>query len=218
MTSAHHSTTENKATTTQIDALLPQTQCRQCGYPGCKPYAQAIYDNKADINQCPPGGINTIKALAKLLARPSKPLNPEYGTETAPAIAVIDEKVCIGCTLCIRACPVDAILGAAKQMHTVISDECTGCRLCIEPCPVDCIEMQTLDAAALKREADRKPQKADIARQRFEFRQARLAREEQNKNSAKDRLHNTDDKSREATIQATLKRVYAKLNATQQTK
>jgi len=125
----------------QVDAILPQTQCGQCGFPGCRPYAEAIASGEADINQCPPGGESTIVALADLLDREAKPLNPENGEEAAPMVAVIDEDVCIGCTKCIQACPVDAILGAAKQMHTVIESECTGCDLCIEPCPVDCIDM-----------------------------------------------------------------------------
>lgn len=126
----------------KIDALLPQTQCGQCTFPGCKPYAQAIANGEADINQCPPGGETTIIALADLLGVDVKPLNPENGIEEEiKTVAVIDEEICIGCTLCIQACPVDAILGAAKQMHTVIADECTGCDLCLPPCPVDCIEM-----------------------------------------------------------------------------
>lgn len=128
-----------------IDTILPQTQCGQCNYPGCRPYAEAIAAGEADINQCPPGGEAAIQALADLLDREVKPLNPENGVETEKMVAVIDEEVCIGCTLCIRACPVDAILGATKQMHTVISEECTGCKLCVEPCPVDCIDMITLD-------------------------------------------------------------------------
>ena len=123
----------------KIDALLPQTQCGQCGYPGCKPYAQAIADGDADINQCPPGGETTIIALADLLDREPKPLNPENGEESGKTVVYIDEQTCIGCTLCIQACPIDAIAGAAKQMHTVIESECTGCNLCIPPCPVDCI-------------------------------------------------------------------------------
>jgi electron transport complex protein RnfB len=126
----------------KIDALLPQTQCGQCTYPGCRPYAEAIAKGEADINQCPPGGETTIIALADLLGRDPKPLNPEHGVEEdVKTVAVIDEQICIGCTLCIQACPVDAILGAAKQMHTVIAEECTGCDLCLPPCPVDCIEM-----------------------------------------------------------------------------
>jgi electron transport complex protein RnfB len=125
----------------KIDALLPQTQCGQCGFPGCRPYASAIANGEADINQCPPGGEATILALADLLDRDPKPLNPENGAIQPKTLAVIDEQRCIGCTLCIQACPVDAIVGAAKQMHTVIAAECTGCDLCRPPCPVDCIEM-----------------------------------------------------------------------------
>lgn len=132
---------EGDPITAQIDALLPQTQCAQCGYPGCRPYAEAIAAGEADINRCPPGGESTVLALADLLGKDPKPLV----TETrAKAVARIEEATCIGCTLCIQACPVDAILGAAKQMHTVIEPECTGCELCLEPCPVDCITMVPL--------------------------------------------------------------------------
>ena len=126
----------------RIDALLPQTQCGQCTYPGCRPYAEAIAAGEADINQCPPGGETTIQALADLLGRDPKPLNPENGVEKPKTVARIDEDTCIGCTLCIQACPVDAILGAAKRMHTVIEQECTGCELCLPPCPVDCITLE----------------------------------------------------------------------------
>ncbi len=127
----------------QINQLLPQTQCGQCNFPGCKPYAEAIASGEAPINQCPPGGQDGVKALAELLGVEEIPLNAEYGEEKSePEIAYIIEKDCIGCTLCIQACPVDAILGSAKHMHTVISSECTGCELCIAPCPVDCIVMQ----------------------------------------------------------------------------
>lgn len=126
----------------QIDALLPQTQCGQCGFPGCKPYAEAIANQAEAINRCPPGGQQTIEALADLLNREVIPLDEAHGTEAElPTVAVIREAECIGCTKCIQACPVDAILGAAKQMHTVIASECTGCDLCVEPCPVDCIDM-----------------------------------------------------------------------------
>jgi len=126
----------------QIDALLPQTQCGQCTYIGCRPYAEAMAKGEADINQCPPGGESTIIALSDLLDVEIKPLNAQHGElKTLPTIVRIDEDVCIGCTLCIQACPVDAILGAAKQMHTVIENECTGCDLCIPPCPVDCIHI-----------------------------------------------------------------------------
>ncbi len=129
----------------QIDELLPQTQCGQCGYPGCRPYAEAIADGDA-INKCPPGGQGTINALAGLLDVPAPELDAEHGEESdIKKVAYIREDECIGCTKCIQACPVDAILGAAKQMHTVIVDECTGCDLCVEPCPVDCIEMRPVE-------------------------------------------------------------------------
>ncbi len=124
----------------KIDAVLPQTQCGQCGYPGCKPYAEAIASGEADINKCPPGGEEGIRKLADLLGVEYKP----FGEGAAPkgkSVAFIDENICIGCTLCIQACPVDAIAGAAKQMHTIIASECTGCELCVAPCPVDCISM-----------------------------------------------------------------------------
>jgi Na+-translocating ferredoxin:NAD+ oxidoreductase subunit B len=124
-----------------IDALLPQTQCTRCGYSGCRPYAEAIACGEAQINQCPPGGAATIAALARLLARPELPLNPANGREGPPLVAQVDEDACIGCARCLPPCPVDAILGAPKQMHTVILALCTGCELCVAPCPVDCIVM-----------------------------------------------------------------------------
>ena len=124
----------------KIDAILPQTQCGQCGYPGCRPYAEAIAAGEADINRCPPGGEEGIHKLADLLGVEFKPFGS--GTVIKPkAVAFIDENLCIGCTLCFQACPVDAIAGAAKQMHTIIASECTGCELCVAPCPVDCISM-----------------------------------------------------------------------------
>lgn len=126
----------------QIDAILPQTQCGQCSYPGCRPYAEAIASGEAEINQCPPGGEDGVIKLAELLGREPMPLNPENGVaKEAATVAIIREDLCIGCTLCIQACPVDAILGANKQMHTVIEEACTGCELCVAPCPVDCIDM-----------------------------------------------------------------------------
>lgn len=130
----------------EIDALLPQTQCGQCGHPGCRPYAQAILEGEA-INHCPPGGQATINALANLLDIPAPELDEEHGIEAeVKTVAFIREAECIGCTKCIQACPVDAILGAAKLMHTVIAEECTGCDLCVEPCPVDCIDMLPVPA------------------------------------------------------------------------
>lgn len=124
-----------------IDALLPQTQCTRCGYSGCRPYAEAILSGEAQINQCPPGGAATIAALASLLARPALPLNPANGVEGPALVAQIDEEVCIGCAKCLPPCPVDAIVGAHQQMHTVVLALCTGCELCVAPCPVDCISI-----------------------------------------------------------------------------
>ena len=123
----------------KIDALLPQTQCGQCTYPGCRPYAEAIANGEANINQCPPGGEATMLALSDLLGVEPLALDEEHADEPEKTVVYVDEEICIGCTLCIQACPVDAILGAAKQMHTIIESECTGCNLCIPPCPVDCI-------------------------------------------------------------------------------
>lgn len=128
----------------KIDSILPQTQCGQCTYPGCRPYAEAISKGEADINQCPPGGEAVINELADLLGVDPKPLNEEHGEHTDKTVVYIDEQICIGCTLCIQACPVDAIVGAAKLMHTVIENECTGCDLCIPVCPVDCIYIRTV--------------------------------------------------------------------------
>jgi electron transport complex protein RnfB len=173
----------------RIDALLPQTQCGKCGHPGCKPYAQGIAAGEA-INKCPPGGSETIAGLARLLQVPVLELDTSRGS--APAqIAFIREAECIGCTKCIQACPVDAIVGAAKLMHTVIIDECTGCDLCVAPCPVDCIEMQPLPLASVlpivgglapdPEQQRARNAKRDHARHRFEQRNARLQREEQQK-------------------------------------
>lgn len=127
----------------QLDALLPQTQCGQCGYPGCKPYADAVANGEA-INKCAPGGDDTIKKIADLMGVEVQPLDGNHETDNSPKVAFIIEEDCIGCTKCIQACPVDAIMGATKQMHTVIADECTGCDLCVAPCPVDCIEMRPI--------------------------------------------------------------------------
>jgi Na+-translocating ferredoxin:NAD+ oxidoreductase subunit B len=126
----------------RIDALLPQTQCTRCGYQGCLPYAAAIAAGDASINQCPPGGAATIESLSRLLQRPALPLNPVNGTEGPLNVAWIDESRCIGCARCLSPCPVDAIIGAQKFMHTVIAERCTGCELCLAPCPVDCIEIR----------------------------------------------------------------------------
>lgn len=164
---------EHEALIFSIDAILPQTQCKQCGYDGCRPYAAAITSGVADINQCPPGGEAVIRSIAELLAVKYKPLNTKHGEHKPKALALIDEAACIGCTLCIAACPVDAILGAAKQMHTVIATECTGCELCLQPCPVDCISMEPIaeTSAAIKKQA------ANLARERYNFKLFRLQRE-----------------------------------------
>lgn len=133
----------------RIDAVLPQTQCGRCGYPACRPYAEAIARGAAPINRCPPGGMQGVRALARITGQPVLPLDPDCGAEAPPRVAVIDEDACIGCTKCIQACPVDAIVGASKLMHTVVPDLCTGCELCVAPCPVDCITMLPVrDAAA----------------------------------------------------------------------
>lgn len=131
----------------QLDELLPQTQCGQCGYPGCKPYAQAVANGEA-INKCAPGGDDTIKKIANLMGVDVQALDESHASDNRPTVAFIIEEDCIGCTKCIQACPVDAIIGAAKQMHTIIIDECTGCDLCVAPCPVDCIEMRPIAQTA----------------------------------------------------------------------
>lgn len=150
-----------------IDALLPQTQCTQCGYPGCRPYAEAIAEGRADINRCPPGGPDTIAALARLTGRAERPLDPARGAFRPFRVALIDEEHCIGCTLCIQACPVDTILGANQFMHTVIEDECTGCELCVTACPVDCITMVATERSWTRTAAD-------DARVRYQARNQRL--------------------------------------------
>jgi len=160
----------------QIEDLLPQTQCTKCGYAGCRPYAEAIATGQADINQCPPGGQEGIARLATLLGRKVIALNPVNGVERPRPVAFIDEALCIGCTLCIQACPVDAILGAAKQMHSILPSLCTGCDLCVAPCPVDCISMMPVTGERTGWEAWTQ-QQADAARARHDARAARLARE-----------------------------------------
>ncbi len=160
----------------RLDAALPQTQCTRCGYPDCRGYAQAMAAGEADINRCPPGGAEGIHRLAALTGRPVRPLDPAHGTEGPRALAVIDEDWCIGCTLCIKACPVDCIVGASKLMHTVIDPLCTGCELCVPVCPVDCIAMRPVTGAATGWQAWSAAQ-ADTARTRYAMHGQRLERE-----------------------------------------
>lgn len=161
------------ASVKEIDALLPQTQCGECNYAGCLPYAEALAQGVVAINKCPPGGVTTVKALGALLHIDASPYLQEAANKTrAPAVAVIREAECIGCTKCIKACPVDAIIGSGKLMHAVIAHECTGCGLCVEPCPVDCIEMVTLPTVAYDQA---------LARQRYNAKKTRALREEHEK-------------------------------------
>ena len=157
-----------------LDALLPQTQCTRCGYPSCRDYAVAIAAGEADINQCPPGGTETILALAELTGRLSAPLNRDNGIESAPAVAFIDEARCIGCTKCLPPCPTDAIVGAPRLMHTVVAELCTGCELCVAPCPVDCITMVPLLASPAFASLSLPP--ADASRARYQAHNERTAR------------------------------------------
>ncbi|MEN7531224.1 electron transport complex subunit RsxB [Cupriavidus sp. DL-D2] len=160
----------------RLEALLPQTQCTKCGFDGCRPYAEAMVTGQADSNRCPPGGATGIVRLSALLGTAPQPLDPERGIEQPRAVARIDESLCIGCTLCIQACPVDAIVGAAKQMHTVLPDWCTGCDLCVAPCPVDCIAMVPVTGANTGWDAWSQEQ-ADAAQARYQSRRVRLVRE-----------------------------------------
>lgn len=202
-----------------INALLPQTQCTRCGYQGCKPYAQALAEGDA-INKCPPGGALTIRELGRLLDKPIVPLDPTHGVEGPRTVAVIREAECIGCTKCIQACPVDAILGSAKQMHTVIENECTGCDLCLAPCPVDCIDMLPLPSPALSEEEawhDLR-QRAVQYKARYDFRLARKADEQAQEERrrteraalAKQKQNAAALADAKATIAAALERVKAK--------
>ncbi|MCA8089974.1 electron transport complex subunit RsxB [Burkholderia anthina] len=168
--------TDSKTLADRIEDLLPQTQCTKCGYDGCRPYADAIAAGDANYNQCPPGGAEGIARLAGLLGKPVIPLNPANGSEHPRAVAFIDESLCIGCTLCMQACPVDAIVGAPKQMHTIVESLCTGCDLCVPPCPVDCIAMVPVTGDRTGWDAWSQEQ-ADAARERHDRRLARQRRE-----------------------------------------
>ncbi|CAP42065.1 electron transport complex subunit RsxB [Bordetella petrii] len=203
----------------RIDALLPQTQCTKCGYDGCRPYAEAIATGDAPINRCPPGGDDGIAALAALLDTAALPLDLTRGAPGPLTVARIDEAHCIGCTLCIRACPVDAIVGANKRMHTVLADWCTGCDLCVAPCPVDCIDMAPASRAWSAADAQ-------AARQRHQARQARLARDSADnarlmaasaEPAAAPRpapAHSGDDARKRAAIESALARARARRSAT----
>lgn len=188
----------------QIDAMLPQTQCEQCGYHGCRPYAEAIAAGEADINQCPPGGQAGIDKLAGLLRRASRALNPDNGVEKPRQLARIIEPDCIGCTKCIQVCPVDAIVGAGKRMHTVIADQCTGCELCVPACPVDCIVLEPMPETQIDQAH------ADAAREHFRHREARLARERTEREAQlaarKAAMHQSADKNRQPAVSAPLSR------------
>lgn len=184
----------------QIDALLPQTQCGLCGYGGCMPYAEAMIFDQEKINLCPPGGIDILNKLGQLLGVDPAPFHAAMEKKAkSPALAVIREAECIGCTKCIHACPVDAILGSSKQMHTIISDECTGCELCIPPCPVDCIDL--IPAAEIKIE------KSNLARKRFQAREVRITKEKLAKNIVKQTLSKS---AKTSYIEAAIARVNAK--------
>lgn len=167
-----------------IDGWLPQTQCTRCGYPRCMAYAMAIRDGRANINQCPPGGAETINGLALLMNTEARPLDPAFGSKQPRVLAVIDESRCIGCTLCIQACPVDAIVGAAKRMHTVLIEDCTGCELCLPPCPVDCIDTVAARPEAVNpdpRWPEYSPEQVRRAREQTQARIDRLRRIDRDK-------------------------------------
>ena len=188
-------------TAKQIDALLPQTQCGLCSYKGCMPYAEALAANQAEINLCPPGGTDGLIALANLLQKDPTPFLQDMQQKVKlPSVVVIREAECIGCTKCIQACPVDAILGTGKQMHTVIADECTGCELCIAPCPVDCIDIHMLP------DASKQIERAQHYRERYLAREKRL--QEKTEREKPEQAPLTTEK--QAYIQAALLRVKAR--------
>lgn len=191
-----------------IDSRLPQTQCGKCGHAGCRPYAEAIARGEAGINQCPPGGNELIRELSQLLDVPYRPLDPAFGVHQPPAVAVVEEAACIGCTLCIQACPVDAIVGAAKLMHTVIADECTGCELCLPPCPVDCIVMQPRPIAPT---VEQRRHLAAQARRRHEAKTARLARERASRAARPDASRSAAQERKRAAVERAIARAQLRL-------
>ena len=204
---------ENDSLIRQIDVILPQTQCGQCGYSGCLPYETASAQGVADINQCPPGDEEGIRELAALLDVSYKPLNRKYGIAKPKAVALIDEAYCIGCTFCIQACPVDAIIGAAKLMHTVLTEECTGCERCVAPCPVDCIQMVPIALIERNEDPALRQLAADKARARYQNRLRRLASDQQQKNQLKNKpsvkvaqLASVDENLKKTMILAALER------------
>lgn len=200
-------TTTSAATLLErIEAALPQTQCRQCGYAGCRPYAEAIAAGRAGINRCPPGGEETLRELADITGGAVQPLEPSCGVTLPPAVAVIAEEVCIGCTLCLLACPVDAIAGASKLMHTVIAAECTGCGLCIPPCPVNCI---TLKETGTILAPDERKHRAAHYQQRHTARLARLERERAAQVAADNRK--AGERRKQATIARIMQRASQRL-------
>jgi len=194
------------ALSARIDSVLPQTQCRQCGYSGCRPYADAIACGSAGINRCPPGGEEVIRELARMTEEPAMPLDPACGASNPPSVAAIDEDLCIGCTLCIQACPVDAIAGALKLMHTVIAAECTGCGLCIPPCPVDCISMLKTGENASREERQRRSQHF---RNRYAARTARLEREHAERHAVGRRI--AAARRKRATVERVMQRARQRL-------
>ena len=223
---------EGKSLEEQIDAILPQTQCMQCDFDGCKPYSEAIVSGEAEINQCPPGGQDGVDALAELLGRQSLPLNETHGETKPRRVAIVDEKACIGCTLCIKACPVDAFVGSSKVMTQVIAKECTGCDLCLPVCPVDCIDMieseplqkishkdstQFNDALIQRQILERSIR--DNSRERYQFHQARLDRDKRERDellksrtiALKEKM--AKDKAQKEKIQAAMQRLKKSKNS-----
>ena len=193
-----------------IDRLLPQTQCGKCGYAGCRPYAEAVAERRASPNRCAPGGHDGAAAIAALLGEEPRPVDPLYGVPGPPTRAVIDEARCIGCTLCIRACPVDAIVGASRLMHTVVAAACTGCELCIAPCPVDCIAI----VVAAERDNQSRQAAANDARRRFEARNKRLARLREEALARKGAQRNTRaERRKRETVEKAIERARQRLAA-----